>query len=599
MTTAATGFRPASLRTRKDLCAYCKDPLPAKRRRSREYCSKSCCNRASEERVEVNGRTRPDGLPPFWPLGLEKDFALLGAVRGSVRSVCDELWGLLRRVDAEELEFRRSVETLRGRLLSQIDPHDLLVSVERFLGDVNKEHAQKLSQLQREKESVERSSEVSAERSRRLENELAQVRAEATKREERWRKREDELRSKEEEGRKREDEFRRREEDFRKKEEDFRKKEEDFREKEEEFRKKEEELNQLLKEVSTDRNSATEKHKLLQAEHEHLRSMHNKLVESVNTIQRKPPSKDPVIDVTEQLSVVDRRLKSIHDWVESRTNVQDQQFQLQQTLIEQFSASVAQKLAQRLVIRVDNAGTTARLERLQEAVMSIWRQTDWLIHHQPTDVLTQHQQSHERAESRWNALVACLGRMERRIERFPSIKPPSSTSVARPPSEKIMPLRKQIADLQREVRRLTPLEQELQDLEDRYGQAQQHISTLESQQSAQVATQDGVGKLMLEKIDLQDQIAQYQKALGEHVTEPLLQNRSPQGMTATVAQLLHEERLHILRSPRAFLEPEPRWVEYGVRLDRSSELGIEDQLNADLKRLRKLYAKLHARYHEE
>lgn len=181
MTAVSTGFRPASLRTRKERCSYCNDPLPAKRRRSREYCSKSCCNRASEERGKVNGRTRPDGLPPFWPLGLEKDFALLGAVRGSVRSVCDELLGLLRRVDAEELEFRRSVETLRGRLISQLDPHDLLVSVERLLAEANKEHAQKLSQLQNEKEFEERRSAASSERSRILENELTQVRAESTK----------------------------------------------------------------------------------------------------------------------------------------------------------------------------------------------------------------------------------------------------------------------------------------------------------------------------------------------------------------------------------------------------------------------------------
>ena len=130
-----------------------------------------------------------------------------------------------------------------------------------------------------------------------------------------------------------------------------------------------------------------------------------------------------------------------------------------------------------------------------------------------------------------------------------------------------------------------------------YGQARQHLSKLESQRTAHVATLDGVEKLMLEKIDLQDQIAQFQEVLGEDVTEPALQNRSPQGKVATVTRLLHEARLHILRSPRAFLEPEPCWVEYGVKLDRSSELGLEDQLNADLKRLRKLYAKLYARYH--
>jgi DNA repair exonuclease SbcCD ATPase subunit len=571
---------------RSDRCERCERLLPEHRRRTKRYCGKSCCNMTSADRVAQGQAAQHITMSPFWPHGLEQDFALLGLVRQSVRSVCDELWNMLRRVDSEELAFRRTVESLRTRLTSPDALRSLIESAQQRQEQSDAQHAQEVAQLTREKESAEQLVEACEERCRKLESAFAHAR-------------------------------------------------EEFAKREEEQRNRERELKQKLKDLTAERDAATEKYQLLRTEHEHLRSVHDKLADSVTAIQRKQTNKDSVIDVTEQLSIVDKRLKSIHDWVESRTNVQDQQFQLQQTLIEQFSASVAQKLAQRLVIRVDNAGTTARLERLQEAVMSISQQTDWLIQQQQQrqqeqlpqkvniapllDVMKLMYEYMRKMRTELNlepiiagmnqlaarivppsvdssVLLAYLQRMEHRLER-PSSAPPQPSNASRPPSEKITPLKQQIAALQREVKRLSPLERELQDLKNMYGQARQHLSTLESQRTAQVATQDGVEKLMLEKIDLQDQIAQFQEVLGEDVTEPALQNRSPQGKVATVTRLLHEARLHILRSPRAFLEPEPCWVEYGVKLDRSSELGLEDQLNADLKRLRKLYAKLYARYH--
>jgi DNA repair exonuclease SbcCD ATPase subunit len=586
MTSVAGNMISPGLQDGPDRCARCGRPLPEHRRRTKRYCDKSCCNMTSADRVAQGQAAQHVTMSPFWPHGLEQDFALLGLVRQSVRSVCDELWNMLRRVDSEELAFRRTVESLRTRLTSPDALRSLIESAQQRQEQSDAQHAQEVAQLTREKESAEQLVEACEERCRKLESAFAHAR-------------------------------------------------EEFAKREEEQRNRERELKQKLKDLTAERDAATEKYQLLRTEHEHLRSVHDKLADSVTAIQRKQTNKDSVIDVTEQLSIVDKRLKSIHDWVERKTSTQDQQFQLQQTLIEQFSASVAQKLAQRLVIRVDNAGTTARLERLQEAVMSISQQTDWLIHQQQQrpqeqlpqkvniapllDVMKLMYEYMRKMRTELNlepiiagmnqlaarivppsvdssVLLAYLQRMEHRLER-PSSAPPQPSNASRPPSEKITPLKQQIAALQREVKRLSPLERELQDLKNMYGQARQHLSTLEAQRTAQVATLDGVEKLMLEKIDLQDQIAQFQEVLGEDVTEPALQNRSSQGKVATVTRLLHEARLHILRSPRAFLEPEPCWVEYGVKLDRSSELGLEDQLNADLKRLRKLYAKLYARYH--
>ena len=586
MTSVAGNMISPGLQDGPDRCARCGRPLPEHRRRTKRYCGKSCCNMASADRVAQGQAAQHVTMSPFWPHGLEQDFALLGNVRQSVRSVCDELWNMLRRVDSEELAFRRTVESLRTRLTSPDALRSLIESAQQRQEQSDAQHAQEVAQLTREKESAEQLVEACEERCRKLESAFAHAR-------------------------------------------------EEFAKREEEQRNRERELKQKLKDLTAERDAATEKYQLLRTEHEHLRSVHDKLADSVTAIQRKQTNKDSVIDVTEQLSIVDKRLKSIHDWVERKTSTQDQQFQLQQTLIEQFSASVAQKLAQRLVIRVDNAGTTARLERLQEAVMSISQQTDWLIQQQQQrqqeqlpqkvniapllDVMKLMYEYMRKMRTELNlepiiagmnqlaarivppsvdssVLLAYLQRMEHRLER-PSSAPPQPSNASRPPSEKITPLKQQIAALQREVKRLSPLERELQDLKNMYGQARQHLSTLEAQRTAQVATLDGVEKLMLEKIDLQDQIAQFQEVLGEDVTEPALQNRSSQGKVATVTRLLHEARLHILRSPRAFLEPEPCWVEYGVKLDRSSELGLEDQLNADLKRLRKLYAKLYARYH--
>ena len=586
MTSVAGNMISPGLQDGPDRCARCGRPLPEHRRRTKRYCDKSCCNMTSADRVAQGQAAQHVTMSPFWPHGLEQDFALLGLVRQSVRSVCDELWNMLRRVDSEELAFRRTVESLRTRLTSPDALRSLIESAQQRQEQSDAQHAQEVAQLTREKESAEQLVQAREERCRKLESAFAHAR-------------------------------------------------EEFAKREEEQRNRERELKQKLKDLTAERDAATEKYQLLRTEHEHLRSVHDKLADSVTAIQRKQTNKDSVIDVTEQLSIVDKRLKSIHDWVERKTSTQDQQFQLQQTLIEQFSASVAQKLAQRLVIRVDNAGTTARLERLQEAVMSISQQTDWLIQQQQQrqqeqlpqkvniapllDVMKLMYEYMRKMRTELNlepiiagmnqlaarivppsvdssVLLAYLQRMEHRLER-PSSAPPQPSNASRPPSEKITPLKQQIAALQREVKRLSPLERELQDLKNMYGQARQHLSTLEAQRTAQVATLDGVEKLLLEKIDLQDQIAQFQEALGEDVTEPALQNRSPQGKVATVTRLLHEARLHILRSPRAFLEPEPCWVEYGVKLDRSSELGLEDQLNADLKRLRKLYAKLYARYH--
>jgi DNA repair exonuclease SbcCD ATPase subunit len=586
MTSVAGNMISPGLQDGPDRCARCGRPLPEHRRRTKRYCDKSCCNMTSADRVAQGQAAQHVTMSPFWPHGLEQDFALLGNVRQSVRSVCDELWNMLRRVDSEELAFRRTVESLRTRLTSPDALRSLIESAQQRQEQSDAQHAQEVAQLTREKESAEQLVQAREERCRKLESAFAHAR-------------------------------------------------EEFAKREEEQRNRERELKQKLKDLTVERDAATEKYQLLRTEHEHLRSVHDKLADSVTAIQRKQTNKDSVIDVTEQLSIVDKRLKSIHDWVERKTSTQDQQFQLQQTLIEQFSASVAQKLAQRLVIRVDNAGTTARLERLQEAVMSISQQTDWLIHQQQQrpqeqlpqkvniapllDVMKLMYEYMRKMRTELNlepiiagmnqlaarivppsvdssVLLAYLQRMEHRLER-PSSAPPQPSNASRPPSEKITPLKQQIAALQREVKRLSPLERELQDLKNMYGQARQHLSTLEAQRTAQVATLDGVEKLMLEKIDLQDQIAQFQEVLGEDVTEPALQNRSSQGKVATVTRLLHEARLHILRSPRAFLEPEPCWVEYGVKLDRSSELGLEDQLNADLKRLRKLYAKLYARYH--
>jgi DNA repair exonuclease SbcCD ATPase subunit len=586
MTSVAGNMISPGLQDGPDRCARCGRPLPEHRRRTKRYCDKSCCNMTSADRVAQGQAAQHVTMSPFWPHGLEQDFALLGLVRQSVRSVCDELWNMLRRVDSEELAFRRTVESLRTRLTSPDALRSLIESAQQRQEQSDAQHAQEVAQLTREKESAEQLVEAREERCRKLESAFAHAR-------------------------------------------------EEFAKREEEQRNRERELKQKLKDLTAERDAATEKYQLLRTEHEHLRSVHDKLADSVTAIQRKQTNKDSVIDVTEQLSIVDKRLKSIHDWVERKTSTQDQQFQLQQTLIEQFSASVAQKLAQRLVIRVDNAGTTARLERLQEAVMSISQQTDWLIQQQQQrqqeqlpqkvniapllDVMKLMYEYMRKMRTELNlepiiagmnqlaarivppsvdssVLLAYLQRMEHRLER-PSSAPPQPSNASRPPSEKITPLKQQIAALQREVKRLSPLERELQDLKNMYGQARQHLSTLEAQRTAQVATLDGVEKLMLEKIDLQDQIAQFQEVLGEDVTEPALQNRSSQGKVATVTRLLHEARLHILRSPRAFLEPEPCWVEYGVKLDRSSELGLEDQLNADLKRLRKLYAKLYARYH--
>ena len=586
MTSVAGNMISPGLQDGPDRCARCGRPLPEHRRRTKRYCDKSCCNMTSADRVAQGQAAQHVTMSPFWPHGLEQDFALLGNVRQSVRSVCDELWNMLRRVDSEELAFRRTVESLRTRLTSPDALRSLIESAQQRQEQSDAKHAQEVAQLTREKESAEQLVQAREERCRKLESAFAHAR-------------------------------------------------EEFAKREEEQRNRERELKQKLKDLTAERDAATEKYQLLRTEHEHLRSVHDKLADSVTAIQRKQTNKDSVIDVTEQLSIVDKRLKSIHDWVERKTSTQDQQFQLQQTLIEQFSASVAQKLAQRLVIRVDNAGTTARLERLQEAVMSISQQTDWLIQQQQQrqqeqlpqkvniapllDVMKLMYEYMRKMRTELNlepiiagmnqlaartvppsvdssVLLAYLQRMEHRLER-PSSAPPQPSNASRPPSEKITPLKQQIAALQREVKRLSPLERELQDLKNMYGQARQHLSTLEAQRTAHVATLDGVEKLMLEKIDLQDQIAQFQEALGEDVTEPALQNRSPQGKVATVGRLLLEARIHILRSPRAFLEPEPCWVEYGVKLDRSSELGIEDQLNADLKRLRKVYAKLYARYH--
>ena len=586
MTSVAGNVISPGLQDGPDRCARCERLLPEHRRRTKRYCDKSCCNMTSADRVAQGQAAQHVTMSPFWPHGLEQDFALLGNVRQSVRSVCDELWNMLRRVDSEELAFRRTVESLRTRLTSPDALRSLIESAQQRQEQSDAQHAQEVVQLTREKESAEQLVQAREERCRKLESAFAHAR-------------------------------------------------EEFAKREEEQRNRERELKQKLKDLTAERDAATEKYQLLRTEHEHLRSVHDKLADSVTAIQRKQTNKDSVIDVTEQLSIVDKRLKSIHDWVERKTSTQDQQFQLQQTLIEQFSASVAQKLAQRLVIRVDNAGTTARLERLQEAVMSISQQTDWLIQQQQQrqqeqlpqkvniapllDVMKLMYEYMRKMRTELNlepiiagmnqlaartvppsvdssVLLAYLQRMEHRLERASSA-PPQPSNASRPPSEEITPLKQQIAALQREVKRLSPLERELQDLKNMYGQARQHLSTLESQRTAQVATLDGVEKLMLEKIDLQDQIAQFQEALGEDVTEPALQNRSSQGKVATVTRLLHEARLHILRSPRAFLDPEPCWVEYGVKLDRSSELGLEDQLNADLKRLRKVYAKLHARYH--
>jgi len=612
MTTAATGFRPASLRTKKEHCAYCNDPLPAKRRRSREYCSKSCCNRASEERGKVNGRARPDGLPPFWPLGLEKDFALLGAVRGSVRSVCDELWSLLRRVDAEELEFRRSVETLRGRLLSQLDPHDLLVSVERFLGEVNKDHAQKLSQLQREKEAEERRSAASSERSRLLESELAQVRAESTRREERWRKREDELRSKEEEGRKREDEFRRGEEDS---------------------RKKEEELNLKLTAVSVERDAQTKKCELLQIEHEHLKSSHQKLAESVATLQQRKPEKDEVIDVTEQLSVVGRRVKTIHDWVESKTGQQDPQTQFQVARLEQFAESVAQKLSQRLIIRVDTSAQTTQIQRLEQGMEAVSQQVDWLIKNPPQPIaptinwkpvqsalqLVYDQVRGMRAETNLSPIYSALNelsarrgrqqtdlspilqqlqRVESQIARLPM---PVSTPTprSRDSESTVTQLKKEKAALKRRLDKLEPLAQENEELQEQLGEAEQVIRFLKARQPVPGIELDDAGALMLDYLDLKNEIAEYQQALGVPVTGLFLADKSPIGRATAVANALRFARSHLIRSPAPMFGEPARWDSDGMTLNRAGEDRLEEKLTKEVKRLRKLYEQLYREYHED
>ncbi len=586
MTSVAGNMISPGLQDGPDRCARCGRPLPEHRRRTKRYCDKSCCNMTSADRVAQGQAAQHVTMSPFWPHGLEQDFALLGNVRQSVRSACDELWNMLRRVDSEELAFRRTVESLRTRLTSPDALRSLIESAQQRQEQSDAQHAQEVAQLTREKESAEQLANAHEEQCRKLESAFAHAR-------------------------------------------------EEFAKREEEQRNLERELKQKLKEVTAERDAATEKYQLLRTEHEHLKSVHDKLADSVTAIQRKQTNKDTVIDVTEQLSIVDKRLKSIHDWVESKTSTKDQQFQLQQTRLEQFAESVSQKLSQRLVLRVDISEQTVQFQRLEQAVGTLSQQTVWLIQQQQQrqqeqlppkvniapllDVMKQMYEFMRMMRTELNlepiiagmnqlaarvvppsvdssVLLAYLQRMEHRLERASSATPrPSNAS--RPPSEKITPLKQQIAALQREIKRLSPLELELQDLKTMYGQARQHISTLEARQTAHVATLDGVEKLMLEKIDLQDQIAQFQEVLGEDVTEPALQNRSSQGKVATVARLLQEARLHILRSPRAFLEPEPCWAEYGVKLDRTSELRIEDLLDTDLKRLRKLYSKLYARYH--
>ena len=650
MTTAAMGFRPASLRTKKEFCGYCNEPLPAKRRRSREYCSKSCCNRASEERGKVNGRTRPDGLPPFWPLGLEKDFALLGAVRGSVRTVCDELWSLLRRVDAEELEFRRSVEILRGRLISQLDPHDLLVSVERLLAEVNKEHAQELSQLQNEKDSAERISEVNSERSRRLKGELAQVRAESTRREESCRKKEEELRSKEEQLRSREEQLRGKEEQLRSKEEqlrgreeegrrtedDFRKREDDYRKKEEDFRKKEEKLKQRLDEVSAERDAATKKCELLQVEHEHLKSTHHKLAESIATLQRKKPEKDEVIDVTEQLSVVGKRVKSIHDWVESRSSQPDPQTQFQQTRLEQFAEVVAQKLSKQLVIRVDTSGQTAQLQRLQQGVVTLTQQMDWLINQRPEEPQQPAKPSDKFSEKAalkalfeylkllrrelsldpvkagleqlagriaemrgdWSTIVHQLQSIDYRIAHLPSPTPVAMPS-RRNSDESVTKLKREKAALKRRLDKLEPLAQENEELQEQLGEAAQVIRFLKARQPVPGIELDDVGALMLDIVDLKNEIAEYQQALGIPVTERPLADKSPMGRRTAVAELLRAARWHLVRSPAPMFGEAARWDSDGTTLNRAGEDRLEEVLEKAVKRLRKLYGQLYREYHED
>ena len=578
MTTTSAGGSFTDFRTVRTNCLRCGSELPNPRRRSRMFCSKSCCNMASEERAERNEGGRQGEPGPFWPHGLEQDFALLGIIRQSVRSACEELWGMLRCVDADELAFRRAVESLRGRLTSPEELRNLFASAHQQTEDASAQHAREAAQLRSEKASAERLARESEERYRNLETEVAQMRAHFTQRES--------------------------------------------------------ELERQLKERTSERDAAIEKYTYLRTENEHHKLVNDKLADSVTAIQRRLASKDTVIDVTEQLSIVDQRLRSIHDWAESRASMQDQQ--LQETRIEQVAESISQKLSQRLVLRVDMSAQTAQFQRLQEGVETISKQAHWLIQNQQhlqqqkppkADVApllnvlrpmyeymrimraefnlgpitaSLHQLAERVAPPSVDSsvLLAYLQRMENRLERALSSTPQPSNA-SRSQVEKITPLRQQIAALQREVKRLAPLERDIKGWQNLYGQAEQHIAKLTARQTSPVSTLDGVARLMLEKIDLQDQIAQYQEALGERVTEPALENSSPQGKAATVAQLLHEARLHILRSPRAFLEPEPCWVEHGVKLDRTSELRIEDALDSDLKRLRNLYAKLHARYHRD
>ena len=92
------------------LCIRCRQPLPAKHRSTRRYCSGSCRTLAYNLRAE-QGQVQKRGEPrPQLPAGLDDPFGdlpLLSTTRHTLGSVSGTLASVLRQFEADELALRR------------------------------------------------------------------------------------------------------------------------------------------------------------------------------------------------------------------------------------------------------------------------------------------------------------------------------------------------------------------------------------------------------------------------------------------------------------------------------------------------------------
>ena len=203
-----------------------------------------------------------------------------------------------------------------------------------------------------------------------------------------------------------------------------------------------------------------------------------------------------------------------------------------------------------------------------------------------------------RQQTDLSPILQHLQRIESQIAHLPM---PASTSAPRGRDSEatVAQLKKEKAALKRRLNKLEPLAQENEELQEQLGEAAQVIRFLKARQPVPGIELDDAGALMLDFLDLQNEIAEYQQALGVPVTEHFLADKSPLGRATAVAKSLRAARWHLVRSPAPMFGEPARWDSDGMTLNRAGEDRLEERLEKQVKRLRKLYDQLYREYHED